>query len=120
MLSQIFTDRVVLSFFLEMGGTCLRRRNRFKHLYVFTGNTNGGKSLLFSLVKLAFSTLCGLLPIQAVTGRDADASSHSDYLARTHGQAICICNEPDSSTQMLMPVRAAVDPTRGSTAGRIG
>jgi hypothetical protein len=36
MLSQIFTDREVLHFFLEMGGTWLRRRNRFKHFYVFT------------------------------------------------------------------------------------
>lgn len=102
MLSQIFTDQQVLNFFLEVGGTWLRRRNRFKHFYVFTGNTNGGKSLLFSLVKMSFATLCGLLPIQALTGRDADASSHSDYLARTHGQAICVCNEPDSSTQVLM------------------
>jgi hypothetical protein len=37
MLTQIFTDRVVLSYFLEVGGTWLRRRNRFKHLYVMTG-----------------------------------------------------------------------------------
>ena len=75
---------------------------------MFTGNTNGGKSLLFSLVKAAFASLCGLLPIQAITGKDADASSHSDYLARTHGQALCVCNEPDSSTQMLMPEKVKV------------
>ena len=108
MLSQIFTDREVLSYFMEVGGTWLRRRNRFKHFYVFTGNTNGGKSLLFSLVKAAFASLCGLLPIQAITGKDSDASNHSDYLARTHGQALCVCNEPDSSTQMLMPEKVKV------------
>lgn len=39
------------------------------------------------------------MTIQALTGRDTDASSHSDYLARTHGQAICVCNEPDNSNQ---------------------
>ena len=108
MLTQIFTDRVVLAFFLEMGGTWLRRRNRFKHFYIFTGNTNGGKSLLFSMVKMAFSTMCGLLPIQAITGKDTDASAHSDYLARTHGQALCVCNEPDSSTQLLMADKVKV------------
>ena len=48
MLSQMFTDRDVLWYFLEVGGTWMRRRNRFKHFYVFTGNANGGKSLLFS------------------------------------------------------------------------
>ena len=57
---------------------------------------------------MAFSSLCGLLPIQAITGKDSDASNHSDYLARTHGQAICVCNEPDSSTQMLMPEKVKV------------
>ena len=108
MLTQVFTEKEVLHFFLEVGGTWLRRRNRFKHFYVFTGNTNGGKSLLFNLVKMAFNTLSGLLPIQAITGKDADVSSHSDYLARTHGQAICVCNEPDSSTQMLMPEKVNI------------
>ena len=108
MLSQMFTDRDVLWYFLEVGGTWMRRRNRFKHFYVFTGNANGGKSLLFSLVKMAFATLSGLLPIQAITGKDSDASSHSDYLARTHGQALCICNEQDSSTQMLIPEKVKV------------
>ena len=108
MLSQIFTDREVLQFFLEVGGTWLRRRNRFKHFYVFTGNTNGGKSFLFNLVRLAFGNLLGNLPIQAITGKDSDASSHSDYLARTHGQALCVCNEPDNSTQMLMPEKVKV------------
>ena len=36
MLSQIFVDREVLGFFLEVGATWMRRRNRFKHFYIFT------------------------------------------------------------------------------------
>ena len=40
MLTQVFTETEVLQFFLEVGGTWLRRRNRFKHFYIFTGNTN--------------------------------------------------------------------------------
>jgi hypothetical protein len=36
MVTTIFPDRVVRSFFLEVGGTLLRRRNRFKHFYVLT------------------------------------------------------------------------------------
>ena len=88
MLTQTFTDREVLGFFLQLGGTLLRRRNRFKHFYIFTGNANGGKSLLFYMIKTAFASLSGVLPIQAITGKDADVSSHSDYLARTHGQAL--------------------------------
>ena len=75
------------------------------------GNTNGGKSLLMALVRIAFASMCGLLPIQAITGKDCDASSHSDYLARTHGQAICVCNEPDSSSQMLMPDKVMTSDT---------
>ena len=31
MLTQVFTDREVLQFFLEVGATWMRRRNRFKH-----------------------------------------------------------------------------------------
>jgi phage/plasmid-associated DNA primase len=36
MLTTIFPDRAVRAFFLEVGGTLLRRRNRFKHFYVMT------------------------------------------------------------------------------------
>ena len=41
------------------------------------------------MLKTAVASLSGVLPIQANTGKDADVSSHSDYLARTHGQALC-------------------------------
>ena len=57
MLSQIFVDREVLSFFLEVGATWLRRRNRFKHFYIFTGQ------------ELLFADKQFLLPVTRTAGR---------------------------------------------------
>ena len=39
-----------------------------------TGNTNGGKSVYLSLLKHALGTLYGVLPLAALTGRQADPS----------------------------------------------
>jgi hypothetical protein len=154
MLSQIFTDREVLAFFLEIGGTWMRRRNRFKHFYAWAAEgahlsgqnvredgqfrpsrlrvhrqhqrrqepalqpgeargtvadpatdprPDGVRHPVWTAARPGAPAVAGApARIQALTGRDADASSHSDYLARTHGQAICVCNEPDSSSQVLM------------------
>lgn len=101
-------DSTVRNFILDLGASLLRKRNRFKHFYIFTGvqnvdvmslvffvhtstflptNTNGGKSLLLSLLNSALESNYGLLPLASLTGRQMDPSSHSDYLARTqtHG-----------------------------------
>ena len=72
-----------------------------------SGNTNGGKSLFMSLLNLAFETLCGVLPVTALTGRQTDPSSQNDYLARTHGMSFCVCHEPDSTTQQIYPHHAS-------------
>ena len=69
------------------------------------GNTNGGKSLLLSIMKQSFSTLCGLLSILAITARESDPSGHTDYLARTQGLAMCVCHEPDCGSQVILPDR---------------
>jgi hypothetical protein len=132
MLTQIFTDAEVLQFFCEAGASWLRRRNRFKHFYrssfamrqmqrmtaarvhrkhqrgkeppVLTCAPGPVDSLWVATHPVGFraSMLKPSANIQAITGKDSDASAHSDYLARTHGQAVCVCNEPDSSTQVLM------------------
>lgn len=100
-LTTIFPDRSVRDFFLDVGATMLRRRNRFKHFYILTGGTNGGKSLLMSLMRSAFGNLAGQMPIEALTRRGTDASTQTDYLARTAGQAFVVCNEPDGSTDLI-------------------
>lgn len=100
-LTTIFPDRSVRDFFLDVGATMLRRRNRFKHFYILTGGTNGGKSLLMSLMRSAFGNLAGQMPIEALTRRGNDASTQTDYLARTAGQAFVVCNEPDGSTDLI-------------------
>lgn len=93
-LTTIFPDRVIRQFFLDVASSFLRRRNRFKHFYVFTpalvlirlfspawskedgkeqwlplGNTNGGKSLLFSLLRHAFGSLAGQMPGERLVRR---------------------------------------------------
>lgn len=50
----------------------------------------------------------GTLPIQAITARELNASGQTDYLARTQGMALCVCHEPDSSTQQLLNDRVKV------------
>ena len=63
MLNTLFPDRTVRDFMLDVGASLLRKRNRYKHFYVLTGNTNGGKSLFMSLLKHAFGPLFGVLPL---------------------------------------------------------
>ena len=58
-----------------------------------------------SIMKQAFSTLCGLLSILAITARESDPSGHTDYLARTQGLAMCVCHEPDCGSQVILPDR---------------
>lgn len=69
------------------------------------GNTNGGKSLLFSLMRHAFGSLAGQMPIEALTRRISDASTQTDYLAKTAGQAFVVCNEPDGCNEILLTDR---------------
>lgn len=108
MLAQIFTDTSLVDFFLTFGASLLRRRNRFKHFYIKTGGTNAGKSQILNIIKQGLGTLCGTLPIQAITARELSASGQTDYLARTQGMALCVCHEPDSSTQQLLNDRVKV------------
>lgn len=107
-LTTLFPDRSIRDFMLDVGASLLRKRNRHKHFYILTGNTNGGKSLYLSLLKHAFGTLYGVLPLAALTGRQGDPSSHNDYLARTQGFCLCVANEPDSATQHIYPDAAKV------------
>lgn len=100
-LTTIFPDRSVRGFFLDVGASLLRRRNRYKHFYVMTGGTNGGKSLLMSLLRSAFGSLAGQMPVEALTRRGTDASTQTDYLARTAGQAFVVCNEPDGGSDLI-------------------
>lgn len=55
---------------LDVGASLLHKRNRYKHFYILTGNTNGGKSLFMSLLKHAFGPLFGVMPLSALTGRN--------------------------------------------------
>lgn len=102
MMCRFFPDRVVLGFVSELIATFLRRRNRFKQFLIFTGNTNGGKSLFLDLLQLALGPMFGTLPVQAITSRPLEASTQTDYLARTQGMAVCVCNEPDLRGQVVM------------------
>ena len=63
MLNTLFPDRSVRDFMLDVGASLLRKRNRYKHFYILTGNTNGGKSLFMSILKHAFGPLFGVLPL---------------------------------------------------------
>lgn len=103
MLTTMFPDRTVRDFIVTLGASLLRKRNRFKHFYVLTGSTNGGKSFFLSLLKRGLGPLYGVLPMAAITGRTNDPSSHTDYLARTQGFCMCVVNEPDSATQQIYP-----------------
>ena len=44
LLTTLFPDRDIRRFILDLGGTLMRKRNRFKHLYIFTGAQASGGS----------------------------------------------------------------------------
>ena len=41
LLTTLFPDYSVRNFMLDLGASLLRKRNRFKHFYVFTGTRRG-------------------------------------------------------------------------------
>ena len=45
------------------------------------------------------------MPIEALTRRINDASTQTDYLAKTAGQAYVVCNEPDGCNEILLTDR---------------
>ena len=104
-LTTIFPDSTLREFFLQVGASLLRKRNRYKHFYVLSGNTNGGKSFLMSIFKQAFGSLFTQMPVTAITCRESDPSNHSDYLYRTAGCNVAVMHEPDSTTQRILPDR---------------
>lgn len=108
LLTTLFPDRCLRSFWLKVAASLLHRRNKHKHFYVMTGNTNGGKSLLLNLLTMCLEGLACTLPLGAITSKEGDASSHTDYLARTQGMAIVVCNEPDVVSHMLYAERVKV------------
>lgn len=108
LVNTFFPDSSVRDFVMDVCASLLVKRNRFKHFYIFTGNTNGGKSMFLSLLQYALGVLYGILPLAALTGRQSDPSSHNDYLARTQGLCMCVVNEPDSATQQIYPDAAKV------------
>ena len=107
-ITTIFPDFTIRSFFLEIIASLLRKRNRYKHFYILSGNTNGGKSFLMQLLNAALGNLFCLIPVTAITARESDPSGHSDYLARTNGCSVCVCHEPDTGTQKILPDRLKV------------
>jgi hypothetical protein len=102
-LTTTFADFAVRQFVLDVFASLLRKRNRYKHFYILTGNTNGGKSFLLQILNSALGNLFCTIPVTAITARESDPSGHSEYLARTTGVSLCVCNEPDTSTQKLLP-----------------
>lgn len=107
-ITTIFPDYTVRGFFLEIIASLLRKRNRYKHFYILSGNTNGGKSFLMQLLNAALGNLFCLIPVTAITARESDPSGHSDYLARTNGCSVCVCHEPDTGTQKILPDRLKI------------
>lgn len=107
-ITTIFPDYTVRAFFMEVMASLLRKRNRYKHFYILSGNTNGGKSFLMQLLNAALGNLFCLIPVTAITARESDPSGHSDYLARTNGCSVCVCHEPDTGTQKILPDRLKV------------
>ena len=104
-ITTIFPDTVLRRFVLDVFSSCLRKRNVNKHFYIISGGTNAGKSFFLQLVNYAFGDLFCTLPITALTSRETDPSGHTDYLARSHGCNIAVCNEPDCATQSLLSDR---------------
>ena len=92
-ITTIFPDTVLRCFVLDVFSSCLRKRNVNKHFYIISRGANAGKSFFLQLVNYAFGDLFCTLPITALTSRGKDPSGHTDYLARSHGCNIAVCNE---------------------------
>ena len=102
-LTKIFPNHEIRLFALDVLASVLQKKNRFKHFYIISGGTNAGKSLLLAILRDALGELFCTIPVTALTCRESDPSNHTDYLARTRGCNMVVCNEPDATSQTLLP-----------------
>ncbi len=92
---KIFPDPTLKHYYYKLAASCLRGKNSFKIFPIWTGGTNGGKSVTGKLFETTFGDYCTKLDMAVVTSKPNSANAPSPQLAQTRGGRVTFLEEPD-------------------------
>ena len=101
--TKIFPSFKIRLFALDVLASVLQKKKRFKHFYIISGGMNAGKLLLLGILRDTLRELFCTIQVTAFTCTESDPSNQADYLGRTLGCNMVVCNERDTASKTLPP-----------------
>uniref|UniRef100_A0A6C0AF35 SF3 helicase domain-containing protein n=1 Tax=viral metagenome TaxID=1070528 RepID=A0A6C0AF35_9ZZZZ len=99
-LSKVFVDPELLEHFLKDSASHLAGKNSEKIMRVWTGATNGGKSMIMKLYKATFGQYCCDGPLSILTKTLPTSSGPNPELSQLRAAHICFFSEPDENDEL--------------------
>jgi P4 family phage/plasmid primase-like protien len=93
-LEQIFPDKSVRKYFLDIYSEIFIGNNAAKKFLVWSGEGNNGKSVTEKLFINMLGPYSVVLPTSLITGKRGSSAGASPELARTEGVRVCWLQEP--------------------------
>lgn len=95
-LSKVFPDESVRNYFMDVMSEVFEGKNSRKHVYVWTGDGDNGKSVTQLFFEKMFGPLCAKPPTSLITGKRTQSSSASPEFARLgNGVRWVVFDEPE-------------------------
>lgn len=110
-LNQLFPYEDLRDFALKVFSLFLRARNVEKKFLVFSGGTNGGKSMFKKLLEATLGDYVTTLETTLITGKRAASSGATPELAAISGCHLVLVQEPDDEE----PIKKGI--VKGHTGG---
>ena len=84
-LEQIFPDRSLREYFVNVYSSIMVGGNKEKKFYIWTGDGNNGKSIMYDLFELVMGPYSQKPPVSLITGKRTQAAQADPILARCRG-----------------------------------
>lgn len=93
-LTKVFVNPKLRNYFLDFTASCFQGGNRSKTFAVFTGDGDGGKSIVLKLLEIAYGEYCLNFPRETfIVGRGSSAGGARPDLARVRGKRLAFVKE---------------------------
>ena len=99
-LKKVFCDHELLHHFLKDSAKHLVGKNSEKRFRVWTGGTNGSKSMIMKLYKATFGQYCCDMPLSAITKTLPGGSGPTPELSQLEGSHLAFFSEPDDDDEL--------------------
>ena len=99
-LEQIFPDKSIRKFFLDVYSEVFIGNNHDKKFLVWSGEGNNGKSVTTGIFEKMLGPYSVVLPVSLITGKRGSSTSASPELSRTEGVRMAWLQEPSPQEQI--------------------